>query len=432
MPMARGQLPSSARACGYLLMLVAAYIGVYLCRKNLTVAVPILQSGWGLDKQQVGIIGSVSTIAYAAGKFLFGPVTDRLGGRAALIGSMVLTALFGAAGGLAPSLLALTLLYSASRLGGSASWGAMLKLLPEWFAPARLPFTCGVLSLSFVFGGAIAVAFAGVIGRFSHDSWRAILAFPALVLLLLAVVSWVGLPRPAARISPSEAEETKPPFRLAQVWHLFRERQFLVVVGLSFTLTLLRETFNFWTVDFIRTEAGQHVSNSVAALLSTPFDLCGAAGIVFTGWIFGRLRPAGRRRLLVAALLGLSLLLALLPALFHLGLWLLAVGVGLIGFLVYGPYSLLGGVLSVEVHGKGYAATVSGVVDGTGYIAGFFSGILFGRLLMAGGYRLGFEMMAGLTLVSAALSCFLYTQPTPTLFGRSPASPSCCAAVEKT
>ena len=134
----------------------------------------------------------------------------------------------------------------------------------------------------------------------------------------------------------------------------------------------------------------------------------------------------------MAALVGLSLLLALLPALFHLGLWLLAVGVGLIGFLVYGPYSLLGGVLSVEVHGKGYAATVSGVVDGTGYIAGFFSGILFGRLLMAGGYRLGFEMMAGLTLVSAVLSCFLYTQPAPTLFGRSPASHSCCAAVEQT
>ena len=430
--MARGQLPSSARAYGYLLMLVAAYIGVYLCRKNLTVAVPILQSGWGLDKQQVGIIGSVSTIAYAAGKFLFGPVTDRLGGRAALIGSMVLTALFGAVGGLAPSFLVLTLLYSASRLCGSASWGAMLKLLPEWFAPARLPFTCGVLSLSFVFGGAIAVAFAGVIGRFSHDSWRAILAVPALVLLLLAVVSWVGLPRPAARVSPADAEEATTPFRLAQVWHLFRERQFLVVVGLSFTLTLLRETFNFWTVDFIRTEAGQHVSNSVAALLSTPFDLCGAAGIVLTGWIFGRLQPAGRRRLLVAALVGLSLLLALLPALFHLGLWLLAVGVGLIGFLVYGPYSLLGGVLSVEVHGKGYAATVSGVVDGTGYIAGFFSGILFGRLLMAGGYRLGFEMMAGLTLVSAVLSCFLYTQPAPTSFGRGPASHSCCVAAEQT
>ena len=83
-------------------------------------------------------------------------------------------------------------------------------------------------------------------------------------------------------------------------------------------------------------------------------------------------------------------------------------GVGVIGFLVYGPYSLLGGVLSVEVQGKEYAATVSGWVDGTGYIAGVVSGVVFGALLSLGGYRLGFAAMAMITLVSAGLCAFLY------------------------
>jgi sugar phosphate permease len=145
--------------------------------------------------------------------------------------------------------------------------------------------------------------------------------------------------------------------------------------------------------------------------MSTPFDLCGAVGIVLMGWIFGRLQPRARQRLLVIVLVILAVLLAGLPILFHFGIWVLAVGVGLIGFLVYGPYSLLGGVLSVEVRGKEFAATVSGLVDGTGYIAGFLSGMFFGRLLMMGGYKLGFEVMAGLTLVSAVLCCFLYGKP---------------------
>ncbi len=65
-------------------------------------------------------------------------------------------------------------------------------------------------------------------------------------------------------------------------------------------------------------------------------------------------------------------------------------------------------MLSVEVRGKEFAATVSGLVDGTGYIAGFLSGMFFGRLLMMGGYRLGFQVMAGLTILSAVLCCFLY------------------------
>src|SRR5262249_35999327 len=159
---------------------------------------------------------------------------------------------------------------------------------------------------------------------------------------------------------------------------------------------------------FIRTEGGAEVSNAVAAFLSTPFDLCGAAGILLMGWIFGGLQPGGRQKLLVVILGLLTLLLALLPELFRFGFLVLAAGVGVIGFLVYGPYSLLGGVLSVEVRGKEFAATVSGLVDGTGYVASFLSGIFFGKLLMLGGYRLGFETMAGLTLASAILCCFLY------------------------
>ena len=404
-------LPSAARAYVYLGTLIAAYIGIYLCRKNLSVAVPALQKAWSLNKEQVGIIGSVSTVTYAVGKFLFGPITDRIGGRASLIASMILVALLGMAGGFAPSLAILTLVYSANRFCGSASWGAMLKQVPEWFEPAKLPFTCGLLSLSYVFGGAVAVSFAGLVAWFSHDSWPAVLACPSAVLALLAAWCWLVLPRQSGTRDANKKSDPKDGFRFSRYLELMTERKFLVVVALSFTLTLLRETFNFWTVDFIRTEGGEQVSSSVAAFMSTPFDLCGAVGIVLMGWIFGRLSPSARQRLLVIVLVILAGLLAALPTLFHFGLWVLASGVGLIGFLVYGPYSLLGGVLSVEVRGKEFAATVSGLVDGTGYIAGFLSGMFFGRLLMMGGYQRGFEAMAGLTLVSALLCCFLYGKP---------------------
>ncbi|HTL58037.1 MAG TPA: MFS transporter [Candidatus Limnocylindrales bacterium] len=399
--------PPAVRAYLYLGTLVVAYIGIYLSRKNLSVAVPMLEKDWGINKAQVGIISSVSTVTYAAGKFLFGPVTDRIGGRASLLGSMTLVALFGLLGGLVPSLAALTIVYSLNRLAGSASWGAMLKQVPDWFRPEKLAFTCGLLSLSFVFGGAVAVSFAGLIARLTHDSWPAVLACPSLALALLVVVCGFVLPRQTGARSGSKSAQTDG-FRFSRYWELFRERKFIVVAALSFTLTLLRETFNFWTVDFIRTEGGPQVSNSMAAFLSIPFDLCGALGIVLMGWVFGRLHHGGRQCLLVAVLGTLTLLLMALPSLFHLGLWALATSVGLIGFLAYGPYSLLAGVLAVEVRGQAFAATVSGLVDGAGYFAGFLSGIFFGKLLMLGGYQLGFEVMAGLTLVSAILCCFLY------------------------
>jgi sugar phosphate permease len=150
------------------------------------------------------------------------------------------------------------------------------------------------------------------------------------------------------------------------------------------------------------------MSHRIAAFLSTPFDIFGALGIMALGWSFGRLTHRGRSALLCFLLLALSLLILRLPALLRQGIWPATAAVGMIGFLSYGPYSLLAGILSVEIRGKDYVATVAGLVDGMGYLAGFLAGGYFGRLVDAGGYQVGFGCLAGVTLAAAVLSVFLY------------------------
>ncbi len=396
---------------GYFLLatVIFAYIGIYLCRKNLSVAVPILQKQWNLSKEEVGVVASASTIAYAIGKVAFGPVVDRLGGRNGILLAMLLVAFFGACGALAPGLGMLTAMYCANRLAGSAGWGSIIKLTPDWFPPAKLAFAIGVLSLSFVFGGALAVAFAGVVARLTHDNWRWVMGAPSIVLLAMAIICWWILPRAGDHSrAGAAAHASHAGWGWRHYAELFAEPQFYVLCALSFTLTFIRETFNFWIVDFFKTEGGPTMSNSIAAFLSTPFDILGGLGILALGWVYGRLGNAARRRLLFGILAALTVLLAGLPGFFHGDLWLVTAAVGLIGFLVLGPYSLLAGVLAVEVRGKEYAATVAGLVDASGYVAGILSGSFFGWLLSQGKYKLGFEFMAAMTLVSAFLCLALY------------------------
>jgi len=83
-------------------------------------------------------------------------------------------------------------------------------------------------------------------------------------------------------------------------------------------------------------------------------------------------------------------------------------GIAGIGFLAYGPYSLLSGVLAVEVRGKDHVATAAGIFDGVGYLGAILSGQQFGHILDIGGYRLGFNCLAVLAAVSAILCLFLY------------------------
>lgn len=416
MPLAGAGGITPHRAWLYLGMLIAGYIGVYLCRKNFSVAIPLLQADLGVTKAQVGMVASISTFAYAAGKFLFGPLIDRFGGRICFLLSLLGVAFFGGMGGMVTSLAALTWLYSGNRLTGSAAWGGMVKLVPDWFPSGQLPLAMALLSLSFVFGGAVATLFAGEIAHWSGNNWRAVMGVPSLVLLLLTVAAWFILPRPDLQKSVRD-EPASGGIRRESSWdrirHVFAVPQLWIVLALSFGLTLFRETFNTWTVDFIKTEGGEAVSTRAAAFFATPFDLAGAVGVVALGWVFGRLTGKGRARLLVLLLSLLAVLLWNVPNLFRHSLWLVAVSVGLIGFLSYGPYSLLAGILSVEIRGPAYVATVAGFVDGIGYVASILAGKQFGEIVDAGGYRLGFHALAGIAAGCAVLCLFLYPDPKP-------------------
>jgi sugar phosphate permease len=190
---------------------------------------------------------------------------------------------------------------------------------------------------------------------------------------------------------------------VAPVWSTARtlvaRPRFLIVCALSFALTLVRESFGTWSVDFLASIARPGAGGlAAAALSSTTFDLFGALGILAMGVGYDQ-TPAHARRWLVAGILALlAAVLALLPTAGPAsGAWL----VGAAGLLVYGPYSLLAGVFAVESGGSEAAATAAGIIDAVGYVAGFLAGGALGRLLDAGGYPLGFRCLAGITAAAA-------------------------------
>ena len=179
--------PSSAAGWRVMAALGIGYVGVYLCRKNLAVAVPLLQDALGASKEQVGRIASAGTFAYAIGKLVNGLVVDHLGGRRGYLLSLGAVALFGAAGAFAPGIGALMIVYGLNRFAGSAAWCAMVKLVPTWFGTARTATAIGILSLSYVAGGVAATLLARQIVA-SGGGWRAVMGLPSLVLALVAVV----------------------------------------------------------------------------------------------------------------------------------------------------------------------------------------------------------------------------------------------------
>jgi len=384
-------------------VLSIGYIGVYLCRKNLSVAVPLLQQDFGATKAQVGAIASTGTFAYAAGKLFNGVLVDRVGGRVGFLIALGAVATFGALGAFAPSIAVLSAFYALNRFAGSAGWGAMVKLVPTWFGVARSATVIGVMSLSYVLGGVAATLLARYIVTQGGD-WRAVMGLPSAVLVALIAVC-IAFVRAGPLHPPSERPVgPDSDSRWQEFVALIKKPQFVFACAVSFAVTLLRDSFNNWSVDFLTDAQGKGGSVATAALHSVGFDLAGAIAILANGMLYDRIRPERRGWMIASSLGFLALVLLVLPSVATKHLVLGALLLGAVGLLVYGPFSLLSGVIAIETGGARQAATAAGIIDGVGYLGAIFAGYGLGKLLDLGGYGLGLRVLAVITAIATVLA----------------------------
>jgi sugar phosphate permease len=362
-----------------------------------------LQEAWGASKAEIGRIASIGTIFYALGKLSLGPVVDRWGGRAGFIASLLSVATFCGLSSFAPTVTLLTVLYALNRFAGAAGWPAMMKLVPTWVRSAK-GSVVGALSASYALGGVA----AGLLARevvLAGGGWRAVMLIPALVLCVIALACARFVRAGPLAAAPSAATG-RAEYR-TQLRALLKDRRFLIVCVLSFSLTLVRESFNTWSVDFLASLSSGASALGKAALQSSAFDLAGAVAIVLTGIGYDRVPSRLRAPLVSAALALLTLVLYLLPSASGADPAAVVALMFIAGLLVYAPYSLLAGVFAVECGGVAAAATASGFVDFIGYLAGILAGEALGRVLDARGYAPAFHGLAVVAAASALIALLL-------------------------
>src|SRR5258708_5217081 len=90
--------------------LLVGYAGYYLCRSNLSVAMPAMESALHVSKTSLGWVLSLGTLMYALGKVTTGSLADARGGRFAffvgLFASVAASLVLGLVAGHTPHILA--------------------------------------------------------------------------------------------------------------------------------------------------------------------------------------------------------------------------------------------------------------------------------------------------------------------------------------
>ena len=174
-----------------LAVLLLALIVDGLSLQLLSLVSPLLVAQWQIQKADLGAAFSAALLGMSLGAWAGGRLGDRLGPKAALVGSVIWFAAATCGVGMTSSLTALTLLRFASGIGFGAAVPNAVSLASEWLGPSLRAKAISLMSVGPPLGGMVGSVLLG--GILSRLGWRGsfLLCGSGSILLALAIAAVV-------------------------------------------------------------------------------------------------------------------------------------------------------------------------------------------------------------------------------------------------
>jgi sugar phosphate permease len=201
----------------------------------------------------------------------------------------------------------------------------------------------------------------------------------------------------------------------------------ILAMGASyFCIKFLRYALDSWLPAFLNIQ-GLDVAR--ASYYSQVFDFAGVGGVILAGWALDRWFRGNWAAVGVCMAIGV---IVGYVAVIQLGGSPIAVALcfGLVGFMLYGPDTLLCGAASVQVAGEKNAVAVAGLVNGLGSIGPVVQEEVIGWLVrgdvhtgMRNTNLLALAMSILMAVLLAAIAWHLHVSETKRRAGRMPGLP---------
>lgn len=153
---------------------------------------PSLITEWGVSKPALAPVLSAALFGLAAGAMCSGPLADRLGRKAVLVGSVFVFGVACLASGYSHDITTLTALRFVTGIGLGAAMPNAVTLMSEYCPDARRATLTNAMFCGFPLGA----AFGGFLAAWMipHFGWRSVLHLGGIVPLVLAVLLLLLLP----------------------------------------------------------------------------------------------------------------------------------------------------------------------------------------------------------------------------------------------
>jgi MFS transporter, OPA family, glycerol-3-phosphate transporter len=246
------------------------YTSFYMCRYNLPIANSAISAEFGFSKSQMGWIISIALFAYACGQIINGLLTDRLGGKRAMLigaaGTIVMNTLFGIASFAGSLALFVTIRGIDAYLQAFGAPG-MVKINAAWFRRNERGRFAGIFGFM-INAGRFLIGYLGpallagfmLFGLFEIPPrhWRWLFWVPAGITAAVALVMALSVKdTPQQAGFPSVESETAPTneieMRLRVVLKIIATNPVVWVVALAYACTgAVRQGIDQWFPRFMQ------------------------------------------------------------------------------------------------------------------------------------------------------------------------------------
>ena len=394
------------------------YTTFYTCRYNFAIANKSISDEFGFNKEQMGTIITTALFAYACGQILNGLLTDRIGGKRAMLigaaGTVTMNLLFGFAS--FAGMLSLFVLIRGID-GYLQSFGApgMVKINAAWFAKTERGRFAGIFGFMInagrflinTFGPALLAGFVFLgLWQIPPLHWRWLFWIPAGLCSVVAVaMAFITKETPqAAGFPPVDEEhirgdETRAP--VSVVFKAIASNPAIWIIALAYACTgAVRQGIDQWFFRFMQEVHHFDLGDVRFKYLGILIPFVASLGSLISGYV-SDLVFNGRRAPVAAALYFLEVVIILAAAQFtsaNTAIFFLI----LISFTANATHSLLGTAAAMDIGGARMAGFASGLIDSFQYFGGSLAGYFLGLLLdKSWGYY--FYFMAPFGLIGGAL-----------------------------
>jgi len=357
-------------------------------------------------------LGTAYLVFYMVGQYSSAFFGRKLGPKLLLLLGMGISLISNFVFGISNSFWTIFLFLSLNGLAQGTGWPGCIGSLAFWFKREKRGTILGFWSTCYQVGSVISTSFAAyMLGEYG---WRWSFFGASIVLLIIwFVVLFMHPNRPEdVGLEPIEDEDLNCKLEDDNSQKLGWSKDVWVTVitmGLIyFTIKFLRYALWSWVPFFFNKNFEMDVSD--AGYLSVVFDIAGFAGVLFAGFVSDKLFK-GKRSLISAIMLSLmAVAFILMYVKGESSLLFFTISMGIAGFMLYGPDSLISGVGAIDVGSKRGALTAAGIINGTGSIGPIFQEEIIGWLYTKYDQELTpiLILLVSIAMLSALLTFYLW------------------------